>query len=706
MKFFSEWSTEKRITALCSVLVLWAGLIVGRLVQLQVLKHADYLKKAKLQQEHANKVLAPRGTIFDRFGNPMAVSTAASSVVVDPKHVENPQYAAGFLASLLHLDRDVLLEKILLAQQKGRRELVVKRRATAAECDNLVKSHLSYIAIRPDTLRIYPNGETAAHVLGAVYRLNGPEVGAAGVESRLEDVLKGQDGLEDVLADVGHHDIDSQLRKKAQPGTPITLTIDERLQFVAERELKAGVEAKHAERGSVVVMDPYTGDIYAMANYPTYDPNKPAVDPKDHSRINLGAMAPFEPGSVFKVITLAAALETTKIRPETPIATGGGTLKLPGRVIHESHHGYGTITMQQVLEKSSNIGAILIGQKVGRQNLYDYLRRFGIGERTGLQLREERGLLRPVEKWQTTTLESISMGHEVAVTSAQLARACAVVANGGSLIKPRLVLKRGNKTEPVEPGRRVIKPETAMAMRMMMEGVVLRGTARNHVKLPGYTAAGKTGTAVIYDVAKHAYTHSYNASFMGFTPVTNPRLVIVVTLNGTHGDGGMGAAAAAPVFQNIAIEALRMYDVPKDIPEDYRAKPAPKGEIFADVVTPGTKSSVMEEAGTLEKLLAKEPLPVDTDYIPAAGEAPKPAIAAPVLLAKALPAPPQPDAEPAPAGPVVPDFRGKSMREVVAEATATGLELQVQGSGVARAQIPGPGAPRRSGERIRVVFGK
>jgi cell division protein FtsI (penicillin-binding protein 3) len=351
--------------------------------------------------------------------------------------------------------------------------------------------------------------------------------------------------------------------------------------------------------------------------------------------------------------------------------------------------------MQEVLEKSSNIGAIMIGTRVGREKMYEYARRLGFGQKTGVTLpAESTGLLRPLNRWGTTSLASISMGQEVSTTSVQLARLCSVIANGGMLVKPKIILRRGDKPEPTEPPVRVLRPETVMTMRMMMEGVVLRGTAHLTARLDGYTSAGKTGTAQIFDTTTHHYTHLYNASFMGFTPVTNPRLVILVTVNGTAGDAGMGAAAAAPVFKTIATEALRMLDVPKDIPQELVASAKPvKNEkrveddlSIADLGGP----SIMEEDPGVKQLLAEQMKPVvpkdDEDEIPAA----------PVSGTMA----------PAPQGPTVPDFRGKSMRDVVEAASADGIEVMIEGSGVARAQLPLPGQPLRRGERIRIVFAR
>jgi cell division protein FtsI (penicillin-binding protein 3) len=429
---------------------------------------------------------------------------------------------------------------------------------------------------------------------------------------------------------------------------------------------------------------------------------------------------------VFKVVTLSAALESTNMRPDTLVATGNGTLVLPGRVIHESHHGYGTITMQEVLEKSSNIGAILIGAKVGREKMYEYARRYGFGQKTGLPVpAESAGKLRTLDRWGTTSLASISMGQEVSVTSVQLARLGAVMANGGMLVKPRLILKRGDKAEPTEAPVRVIKPETAITMRRMLEGVVLRGTARLHGKLEGYTSAGKTGTAQIFDSATHHYTHNYNASFLGFAPVTNPALVVLVTIHNTSGESGQGSDAAAPVFQKIMTEALRMYDVPKDIPEEFLAKkkkePRPKPGEFSDVAIAGLGDtpSIMEDDPTIRQLLADQLKPEkDPDEIPAANTAAiahnsaaasakpqatatTPEDAAPTDVLAGMINPPVP---PVPQGPMVPDFRGKSLRDVIEESNAEGINVMVEGSGVARAQVPLPGSPLRQGEQIRIVF--
>jgi cell division protein FtsI (penicillin-binding protein 3) len=692
----SHSSAVNRLTVLAAALLLWAFAIFAKLITLQVVQHDKYAAIARSQQEQRVDIPAPRGSILDRNGQPLAISVPVDSVSVNPLQIENLRVATEVLGSTLNLDQQVLYNRLKWARENHRGFMWVKRRMDPFETDRLKALHVDWLTFHTESQRHYPKGQIASHILGAVYK---DEEGAAGVERALDTSLKGRDGSERLVMDVKRRGLDSYLDSAPQAGTALTLTIDERMQYLAETELKAGVEAKHARSGTAIVMNPYTGEILALANYPTYDPNRPPLPQDDPvSRFDLGASVPFEPGSVFKVVTLTAALETTSVRPDTLIATGGGVLKLPGRVIHESHHGYGTITAQEVLEKSSNIGAILIGSRIGREKMYEYARRLGFGERSGLPLpAESAGKLRPLTRWGTTSLASISMGQEVSVTSVQLARLGAVMANGGMLVKPRLILKRGDKSEPLEPPKRVIKPETAITMRQMMEGVVLRGTGRLHARLDGYTSAGKTGTAQIFDSVTHHYTHNYNASFLGFAPVTNPALVVLVTIHHTSGDSGQGADAAAPVFQRIMQEALRMLDVPRDIPEELVAKSPAKpkpGEFEGDLAIADLGgTSIMEEDPDVKQLLAAQmmkPAPGD-DEIPAAKN--------PAGIDDT--APPRP---PVPQGPTVPDFRGKSMRDVVEETSAEGLDVTIEGSGVARAQVPLPGSPLRQGERIRIVF--
>jgi cell division protein FtsI (penicillin-binding protein 3) len=644
------------------------------LISLQVLHHYEYSRIARKHQELVRNIPAARGTIFDRNRQPLAMSVPTETVYVNPRKLPNLAVAASLLATALSMDQVELYGKLKLAYDDHRGYLVIKRNISFDEGQRLRRLVWDGIEIDQRSQRHYPKGELAAHVLGGV---DFEERGNAGIEKALDADLRGNPGQERLLTDVKGRGIDSQNASEAKPGTALTLSIDERLQFVAERELAAGAEAKHAVSGSVVVMNPYNGEILAMASYPTYDPNLPPQPGENpEGRQNHAIAVPFEPGSVFKVITLSAALESTRLRPTSMIDCGRGAITLFGRTIHEAHGGYGTISMADVLKHSSNVGAIRIGMQVGQENLYEYVRRFGFGQKTGIALPgESKGRLRRLPQWGKTSLASISMGQEVSVTTLQLALAGSTVANGGLLVKPRLVIKRGDQTVPIDPPVRILQPDTAITMRQMMEGVVLPGgTGYPEARLAGYSVGGKTGSAQIFDFATRHYTHNYNGTFIGFAPLTNPSIVVVVTLNGTHGSGGYGGRAAAPVFHAIATEALRVMDVPKDIPDD-----TPVKTLVAKNEDPSDDLAIADLGAGGPNILED-------------AEDDDPAASARTAADAGL------------QGPKVPNFRGMTLRAVLAEAAAKGLPVAPDGSGVARLQIPPPGAVLHEGERIRVQF--
>src|ERR1035441_8851039 len=707
---------ERRLTCLVVIILLWGAAILKNLISLQVVHHREYAVKARSIQEVDVEIPAPRGTIFDRDGRPLAMSLASRTVFINPMKVDIG-VASDLLGYLLHLDRADLYLKIKQAADAHRGYLIVKRQLTAEEYENLLnlKSRIDWVSLSNESQRHYPNGTLAAHVLGSV---DFEEKGNAGIEKGLDAELRGAAGHIRLLTDVHRRGIAPQTTVPMRPGTSLTLTIDERLQFVAEREIAAAVASHNAASGSVVVLKPDTGDILAMASYPTFDPNIPVEHGEDpQPRMNHAFSVPFEPGSVFKVITLSAALEPPSLRPESPINCNGGKLTLGIRTIHDSHAGMGVVPMATVLAKSSNIGAIQVGLKVGQVNMHDYMLRFGFGQRTGLPLPgESPGKVYRLERWGKTSLASVSMGQEVSVTTLQLAQAACVIASGGMLVKPRLLLKRGDRVEPVAAQHRVLTPENAITMRQMMEGVVLVGSG-TRARLAGYSSGGKTGSAQIYDYASKHYTHTYNGSFMGFAPMANPQVVVVVTLNGTHGENGFGGHPAAPVFKVVAGEALRVFDVPKDLPENVpgRTLVAGNAEDLNDLAIADlgeSRRNILEEreegggaVGQAEPArgpqanVAAPPRPV---YGPQSVQTASAARQGPPVAAGASPTPPA--APPKPPGPRVPNFRGMTMRAVLAEAAAKGLSILPDGSGVARVQSPPPGAPLHQGERIRVQF--
>jgi cell division protein FtsI (penicillin-binding protein 3) len=682
---------ERRLTILAAIVLLWGAAILKNLISLQVVHHREYAVRARSIQEVVEDIPAPRGTIFDRDGRPLAMSLASRTVFINPMKVD-VGVASDLLGYLLHLDRSELYLKIKQAADAHRGYLIIKRQLSPEEYDNLLnlKSRIDWVSLSHESQRHYPNGMLAAHVLGSV---DFEEKGNAGIEQGLDKELRGTPGRTRLLTDVHRRGIAPQTTIPAKPGTSLTLTLDERLQFVAEREIAAAVVAHNANSGSVVVMKPDTGDILAMASYPTFDPNVPVERGQSTKpRMNHAFSVPFEPGSVFKVITLSAALETTRLRPESPINCNGGKLTLFSRTIHDSHAGMWVVPMATVLAKSSNIGAIQVGLTVGPDNMHDYMQRFGFGKKTGLPLpAESSGKVYRLERWGKTSLASVSMGQEVSVTTLQLAQAASVVANGGMLVKPRIVLKHGDRSEPVAAPVRVLKPENAITMRQMMEGVVLVGTG-SRARLAGYSSGGKTGSAQIFDYATRHYTHTYNGSYMGFAPITNPQVVVVVTLNGTHGEAGFGGQAAAPVFKIVAGEALRVFDVPKDLPENtptptlVARTPEDLNDLAIADLDP-TGHNILQEPEDDETAVAQA-LSAANPIAPFQGP---PAVAV-------VPAPP------APRGPRVPNFRGMTMRAVLAEAAAKGLSILPDGSGIARVQSPPPGAPLHQGERIRVQF--
>jgi cell division protein FtsI (penicillin-binding protein 3) len=656
----------KRLRIFARVCLVWAIIILGRLFQLQIVDHSYYSHLAQRQHERRLEIRAPRGTIYDRNGLPLAMSVPVDSVCINPQKVPDVAIAAGVLARVLKLDERVLATEIREAVARDRGFLWVKRKITTEEANSLRSYKFDWIEFRNESMRFYPKGTLAAHLLGGV---DHEEKGNGGIEQSQDKSLRGVPGIALTTADVRRAVFEQKVYLDPQPGANLTLTIDERIQYIAETELEKAVKEADAISGSLVAMDPRTGEVLALANYPTFDPNEPPKNEEEFlARRNISVSAPFEPGSIFKVITLAAALETTRLRPESTFFCHNGAFTLFRRVIHDAKP-HGTLTMADVLAKSSNIGSIKIALSVGTEKFHEYIRRFGFASLTHVGLPgESRGFLYPVHRWIPSSIGSVAMGHEISTTAVQLARACSVIANGGFLVKPRLVMQTARAGEaPVVSKaemQQVLKPETAMTMRMMMQGVVDHGTGKR-AQLKGYSAAGKTGSAQIVDPVTKTYIRRYNGSFMGFAPVNNPRIAIVITLNRTKtGSSGFGGIVAAPVFQKVASAALRFMDVPKDLPED--VEPTPEEEEPEPDVT---------EPDPLRLAELEQP---EGEIIP---------------VVQAI-------------GPKTPDFTGKSKREVLSESMATGVKVVMSGSGVVRQQEPLPGAVLQPGQRVRVVFAR
>ncbi|SRR5579883_932274 len=710
----AESQPTRRLHALLWILLGWAGVIFLRLLWLQVIHHDDLARLAQSQQQKTKEIPAMRGAIFDRNGQPLAKSIPAESVCVNPQKIPDPAMASELLSRILGLDRAKLQARIENAKNRGSGFLWIKRKIFSEEADKLRGLNLAWVEFRPEVRRFYPHHQLAAHVVGTLGMSSAEDTiehGTAGIEARFDDDLAGVPGTARVFTDVKQNPYDQVIERQPEAGANLILTIDSNLQYDAEKTLARAMEKTGAQRGSIVAMNPYTGEVLAMASAPTFDPNEPpAPDEPQFARSNIAIATPFEPGSVFKTVTLSSALESTNIRPDTLINCYNGAIHLFGRVIHDTH-SYSALTMAQVLEKSSNIGAIQIGLRVGESRLYQYVTNFGFGHKTGIDLPgESAGMVRRLKDWQPGSIASIAMGHEVSATSIQLAVAGSIIANGGMRVKPQIVLARQKPGEPVEKFAqekpvKVIAPETAITMRQMMEGVVLRGTGKGLANLKGYTSGGKTGSAQIYDFKTHSYTHHYNASFLGFAPVANPQIVIAVTLNGTSGgSAGYGGPVAAPVFREIATSALRMLDVPKDLPDDMFRTSAGKVD-RNDLAIAGLTRPVFDDAPDTAAARQGD----DTDVVSSVTPPPAPADAFPAPAGDASDAGRRPFLAAAVTGPKVPSFAGMTLRAVLEEASARGLQVETLGAaqtGLVRDQSPPAGSMLPPGMRVRVQFGK
>ncbi|MEP7367541.1 MAG: penicillin-binding protein [Acidobacteriota bacterium] len=661
---------QKRLIILARIGVVWALVIFGRLVMLQVVKHDEYVKMASGQHEREQEIQAPRGEILDAQGRRLAMSVQLDSVSVNPRALADGGVAADILARVLHLNAKELRAKIQDFQKRNKAFMWVKRTITREESDRLRALELNWVDLLKEGKRVYPNGTLGANLIGAVDQ---EQSGNAGLEAGLNDDLRGRNGRVRMTTDVSRRGLDAHVEVPPVPGRTVALTIDSRLQFVTDQALAAAVTHNKCTTGSVVIMDPRNGHILAMSSYPTFDPNVAPESTKDLAhRVNQATSVPFEPGSVFKTFSWSTAYEVTRLRPSDGFSGGGGLINVFGQVIHD-HHRYGALTMEDGFVLSSNVVAAQVGLAVRSQNLHTYLtNRFGFGKRTGLPLPgESPGMVRPLARWNKGSVAYVSMGHEIGTTTVQLAQAASVIANGGFFVQPKLVMwKKRPGEEPIEEviekPRQVIKPETAILMRKLMEQVVLRGTGKN-AKMDGFTAGGKTGSAQIFDLQSRHYTHLYNASFLGFAPVMNPNVVIVVTLNGAKEFGGV---LAAPVFREIAEATMRIRRVARDLPDVEPVKPS---------------------APEPERMLA------DASDAPAVADRD---------VAEALQAAAESAANGVVVGPRVPDFKGMTLSAVLRECVHLGLELESVGRGLARGQHPAPGQLIAGGDRVRVTFAR
>jgi len=710
----------RRLYILAALLSLWILAIGFRLVRLQIVKYGFFVQLAHRQQNRTIPVEPRRGNIFDRYGHPLAMSIDVDSVFAVPSEVHDPETTASLLGQVLNLDPQEIVARI----ESSRNFAFIARKVDAETSERIRQLNLRGVYFRKEPKRFYPDRELAAQVLGYVGM---DDEGLGGLEREFDDDLRGIPGKELISIDARRKWF-GRVEKPPDPGQNLVLTLDQTIQYIAERELQRGMEDTKAIAGTVIVQNPRTGEILALANRPTFNPNVfnnvPQESLKDRAVSDV-----YEPGSVFKIVTYSAAIDQHVVKPEDSIDCQHGSIDVFGMKIHD-HESLGVVTIAEALAHSSDVAAIKVGMRLGDERLYHYLREYGFGAQTGIELPgETRGLTKPVNRWSKVSIGAISMGQEIGVSPLQVISMISTIANDGVYTPPRIVageLPPDGTPQPVvfHPAQRhrVVTSMTAAQMKKMMEGVVLFGTARRAI-LNGYSDAGKTGTAQRVDPATGGYSKTkYVASFIGFAPVNNPAVTIAVILDspiGLH----QGGQVSAPVFKRIAEQVLEYMHVPHDAdvknPQRLTLQASAEKEDANDESS-DRLGSPMQTADADAPTSAK-PQPNSPPVAPGSSRPDTSGISAPPaqspagseLAQAAVPQPPT-QAEQAAgkgtvvldveSGVVVPSFLGKPLRSAVESAQQSGLEINAIGSGVAREQWPAPGSHLPSGQRITVRF--
>jgi cell division protein FtsI (penicillin-binding protein 3) len=683
-------SKKYRLVALALLALFWMTAIWLRLFTLQILQYGDLSHRAKRQQERTITIPPQRGTIFDRNYHALAMTLQTDSVFADPAEMKDLDAAVMLLSRALQLEPADL--RVRLTNRKS--FLWIKRRVTAAEAAQVRDLPLRGIYLLKEPTRSYPKGELAAHVLGFV---DGDQHGEAGLEFKFNHKVEGVGGKLFVQTDARRHWFGRREESEPAPGDNLVLTLDDRIQSIAETELATAMEQTRAKAGTVLVMDPHNGEILAMANSPTFNPNSWRDAPPE-VWLNRAVNGMYEPGSTMKIVTLSAAIEEGLTTPDERIDCQMGSINVFGRIVHD-HKKFGVLTTSEIMAKSSDVGSIKLGLRLGNDRMYHYIRAFGLGEKTGSELPgEQQGWARKPSEWTKTSMGSIPMGQELMATPLQIAAAASVIADEGVWHRPHIVQEivhpkglpsmahsvvqaAGPETAGAITSRRVLSAETALKIRGMLEMVVTNGTGTK-ARLNGYTSAGKSGTAQKYDPDIKRYSPTdYIASFVGFAPVREPAITIAVILDSPVG-GHHGGEVSAPVFKRVAEQVLAYREVHPDLPINAKS----------------SKPEKIDPEQWRDSLDAENELPAET------AKAIGPAVAAQSLAAASV----------APSTAVVdlggslavPDFKGKTARAVAEMAVARGLEVDLVGSGVVREQSPQPGGRLLPGQRITIRLGR
>jgi cell division protein FtsI (penicillin-binding protein 3) len=636
-----------RVLVLAALLAAAFAGVAARLAHLQLVRHGELTALAERQYSRTIVLQPKRGAIVDRHGMPLAVSGPASSLFVQPRHVGDPARVAARLAPILQMPA----AEIRAALVSSRPFVWLRRRLPPTVAEQVQALREPGLGLVEEPLRLYPNRELASHVVG----FEGVDGGLEGIERAWETSLAGAPGKAIVGRDALGREVATQVvLQRPVPGHGVMLTIDANIQNVAERELDAAFRRTRALAGMVVVLEPRTGDVLALAIQPTFNPNTFLEVPSRDVWRNRAITDPFEPGSTFKMVLAAAALEEGIVRPDDRIFAENGAITIARTTIHDWKK-YGWLTFAEVLQNSSNVGTIKVGLTLGPTRYHRYLTAFGFGVPTGVGLAgESRGMVREPGRWSALSLPTMSIGQEVSVTALQLSAAFGAVANAGTLMRPRLVRavfdEQGREIRRIEPVavRQVISPQTARVLTQLLVQVVDDGTGRK-AAIPGYAVAGKTGTAQKPDpVTKRYARNSGVLSFVGFAPADEPRFVMLVMLDEPKTER-WGSEAAAPIFASVGAEVLRYLGVP---PRD-----TPPVQIVNDPV-PALPVRLVSTASEL-------------------GEE---------------------------GAPRMPDLRGQPLRQALSMLAPLGVRVEVQGRGVVVQQAPAAGAALSAGKAVRLTL--
>ncbi len=561
---------RKRTVILNTAIIFGFFAIFLRLTDLMVLNHRALTEKAKSQQMKAEDIQARRGNIYDRKGREFAVNVDLESLYCDAKEVVIDKDGVKELSSALGVQPAVIRAKF----QPGRRFTWVDRKLSPDKAEKIRAilgigqkggDEIKGFGLMPEAKRFYPQGMLASHIIGSVGLENQP---LEGIELKYDKYLRSAGGKVYVERDAGGNMLFSGEDTESK-GNDIILTIDEGIQYIVEKELDRAMAKWNPRSASVIVMDPFTGEILALANRPAYDLNEIGRSTKNEIR-DRAITDIYEPGSTFKIVVGTAALEEKVFTPESKFDVSRGSIDVGGKVVHDAHK-HGVLAFREVIQKSSNVGSIMIGMRLGKEKIYEYAKRYGFGDPTGIDLPGEiSGWIKKPDRWSATSIGAIPIGQEVAVTPLQVLRAYSAVANGGYLVKPHVV------SEIVTPGgqqiyafrppaeKRVISEKTAETFRGILKTVVEEGGTATEAAVDGNQVAGKTGTAQLIDPATKRYSHQkFVSSFVGFVPADNPKLAMIVIVYEPKG-AIYGGVVAGPMFKNIASQSLSYMNVPRD----------------------------------------------------------------------------------------------------------------------------------------------